>query len=155
MSTSCRLLTAAVITLVAITSCGQDDAPTAGTPRRPAAAPATAGGRTTVNCLAGWAQGTTGTFACEAMGPSKDTVKLSADTLVLDRICVNDERLTTYGFGGSQTAPIAASGTPRCADLGGVKRLPESCTCVPPAGGDCTPPSNGGKFLCVITGHVG
>ena len=158
MSTPRHLLAAAVATLVVMTGCGQDDTATA-PPRHPAAAAPTASagtGPVPVNCVATWTQGTTGPLTCQAPGPDKGKVKISADTLQLDRICVSDERLTAYGFGGDQTATIAATGTPpqRCADLGGVKRLPEKCICVPPAGGDCANPT-GGKFICLIVGHVG
>jgi len=157
MSTPRHLLAAAVATLVVMTGCGGDEAPPAGAPRPPgAAAPAARGGAVSVNCVTEWTQGNTGTFTCKAAGPEKDRVQVTADTLHLDKICVSDERITSYTFGGGQTAPITATGTPpqRCQDLGGVKRLPESCVCTPPAGGNCTPAATG-KFICVILGHVG
>jgi hypothetical protein len=77
-------------------------------------------------------------------GPTSDKVQLIADNLHLDRMCVSDERLTTYTFGGNPVT-IAATGTPpqQCADLGGVKRPPDTCVCVPPSGGGCNP--SGGK----------
>jgi len=156
MSTLRHLLAAAVATLVVMTGCGGDEAPPPGAPRPPAAAPGAAAGPIPVNCVATWTQGNSGSFLCQASGPNRDTAKISADTLQLDKICVSDERLTTYTFGGTQTATINATGTPpqRCEALGALRRLPEKCTCVPPAGGNCDSPA-GGKFICLVIGHVG
>ena len=105
-------------------------------------------------CLAKWTSGATGTLSCRAGGLNKDKVKVDKDSFRLDKICVNDPRITTYSFAGGQTAPIGATGDQviRCADFNGVKQLPETCNCVPPAGGDCTPPKDG--FVCFAGGHV-
>jgi hypothetical protein len=118
----------------------------------PTVAPAEASS-VSVGCIARWTAGTMGTFQCATSGPDKDKVKLDKDTFRLDTICVNDARITTFGFGGGQTAPIGAKGDNLCASFNGQSgRLPESCICVPPPGGDCTPPRDG--FICVAAGHV-
>ena len=105
-------------------------------------------------CLAKWTSGETGTLHCNATGPSKDAVKVDKETFRLGMICVNDARIASYAFDGGQTAPLTTTvkGNARCADFDGLKRLPESCTCVPPAGGDCTPPKDG--FVCLAVGWV-
>jgi len=119
----------------------------------PAAAPPAEASSMAVGCIARWTAGTMGTFQCSSTGPDKDKVKLDKDTFRLDNICVNDARITTFGFGGGQTAPIGAKGGRYCASFNGQRgRLPESCICVPPPGGDCTPPQGG--FMCIAGGHV-
>jgi hypothetical protein len=121
-------------------------------PAKPAAAPAEASS-VSVGCIAKWTAGATATLQCRTSGPDKDKVKLDKDTFRLDSICVNDARIATFGFGGGQTAPIGAKGDTLCASFNGQSgRLPESCTCVPPPGGDCTPPRDG--FICLAAGHV-
>ena len=108
-----------------------------------------------VGCVAKWTTGNTATLQCTATGPDKDKVKVDKDTFLLDGICVNDARVTTFGFSGGQTAPIGArgDGPVLCAKFDGqAGKLPESCTCVPPPGGDCTPPPQG--FVCIVGGHV-
>jgi hypothetical protein len=141
-----------------IAGCGGGEPPPASKPTAPiatTAAPkaATQADRVPVGCVVKWTSGATGTFSCTAGGPNGGKVKVDKDTFRLDRICVNDPRITTYGFSG-QTAPIGATGTGalRCAEFNGVKQLPETCSCVPPAGGDCTPPKDG--FACLAAGHV-
>jgi hypothetical protein len=107
--------------------------------------------RIPVACVAKWTTGATGTFTCIAGGPNKGNVQLTNDNVHLDRICVSDSRLTTYGFGNGQTASIDAKGDPpgRCGTFGGVARLPESCSCT---ASDCTPPKEG--FVCFAAGYV-
>jgi hypothetical protein len=108
-----------------------------------------------VACVAKWTVGATAAFECTTVGPNKDKGKVDKDSFRLDTFCVNDTRLTTFAIAGGQTAPIAAKGNGpvRCAPFSGEGgKLPESCNCVPPAGGDCTPPANG--FACLAVGHV-
>src|SRR5215475_13253970 len=87
-------------------------------------------------------------------GSQKNRAKIAPDTLRLDQVCVNDPRLTSMNVAGGKTVPLTlkASGANHCASLGGATQLPETCTCVPPAGGDCTAPAVG--FLCIAGGHV-
>jgi hypothetical protein len=65
---------------------------------------------------------------------------------------VNDARVSTYTAGGKTvTMTLKAEGQRLCATFGGVAEVPESCSCVAPAGGDCKPPADG--FVCVAIGH--
>jgi hypothetical protein len=145
-----RYSLAALAAAVAI-ACGGGETPQA--PATPGAAKPAASG-IQVACGAKWTSGASGTFTCEAAGPQKDRAKIAPDTLRLDQICVNDPRLTSMTVTGGKTVPLTlkASDGIHCASLGGATQLPETCTCVPPAGGDCTAPAGG--FVCIATGHV-
>jgi hypothetical protein len=136
---------------LAVAGCGGDEPPGASAPAP--APPKPPAASVPVACIVKWTSGTTGTLACTAGGPNKDRVKIDATTFRLDRICVNDVRIASYGAGG-KTLPLATkpAGGLHCTDFGGVQQLPESCSCVPPAGGDCNPPPNG--FTCVAAGYV-
>jgi hypothetical protein len=153
MATRRRFLGSLVLGGLTLAACGDGEPPP---PPPPAAAPAQAApaNRVPVVCIAKWTSGASATFACTASGPSKDRVKVDKETLRLDKICVNDPQLTSYGFDGGQTAALTlvAEGNARCASLGGVKRLPETCTCVPSAAGACAPPQEG--FVCIVLGHI-
>jgi len=153
MMTRRPLLAAALTAGLAIAGCGGDEPPKTAAPvaSKPPTAPA---GTVPVACIGKWTSGPTGTLTCSAGGPNKDRVKIGQDTFRLDRICANDPRIGTYTAAGGKTAPIASkpAGPLYCAEFGAVQQLPESCTCIPPAGGDCTPPPDG--FVCLATGHV-
>jgi hypothetical protein len=155
MTTRRYSLAAALAAGVAIAACGGEEAPkTPPPPPAPAKAPAPAATGTPVGCVAKWTTGASGKFTCEAAGGQKDAAKITADTLRLGKICVNDARLTTITVAGGKTVPLTltASGPNRCGDVGGGPQLPETCNCTPPAGGDCTPPADG--FLCIAAGTV-
>jgi len=132
-------------------ACGGGETPQ--TPATPGAAQPAASA-IPVACVAKWTSGASGTFTCEAEGPQKSRAKIAPDTLRLDQVCVNDPRLTSMNVAGGKTVPLTlkASGANHCASLGGATQLPETCTCVPPAGGDCTAPAVG--FVCIAAGHV-
>lgn len=126
--------------------CGGDESgPPSGTP--------TAGERIPVGCIAKWTSGESGTFSCTGGGPRAAQAKITPETIHLDQACVNDPRLTTITAAGGKTIAVPPGPSPtRCVQLGGAQHLPERCTCVPPAGGDCTPPEVG--FVCVAAGYV-
>jgi len=150
MNTRGYSLTAGLAAAFAI-ACGGGETPQ--TPATPGAAqPAPSG--IPVACVAKWTSGASGTFTCQAEGPQKNRAKIAPDTLRLDQVCVNDPRLTSMNVAGGKTVPLTlkASGANHCASLGGATQLPETCTCVPPAGGDCTAPAVG--FVCIAAGHV-
>jgi hypothetical protein len=132
-------------------ACGGSETPQA--PATPGAAKPSPSG-IPVACIAKWTSGASGRFTCEAGGPEKNRAKIAPDTLRLDQICVNDPRLTSISVAGGKTVPLTlkTSGTTHCASLGGPTQLPETCTCMPPAGGDCTAPAGG--FACIATGQV-
>jgi hypothetical protein len=161
MGTHPRLLTFALAMGVAVAGCGGDEPP-ASTPSPAATAPAPPAAKTAaapsgtvpVTCIAKWTSGATGAVTCQPGGPDKDRVTVDKDTFRLDRICVNDPRVASFTAAGGNAVAIASKPEQRghCAEFGGVQQLPESCTCVPPAGGDCTPPQGG--FVCLAAGHV-
>ena len=144
-------LAAALAVGVAIAACGGGETPQAPATAKPAT-PAPSG--IPVACIAKWASGPSGKFACTGVGPDKDRAKITAETLRINRVCVNDPRLTSITVAGGNVVHFTpeASGVNRCAALAGAPQLPETCTCVPPAGGDCTGPA--GDFVCVVLGRV-
>jgi hypothetical protein len=88
--------------------------------------------------------GPTGTLTCS--GPGKGTAFDKA-AFRLDRVCVNDPRVSTYTAGGKTvTMTLKPEGQRLCATFGGVAEVPESCSCVAPAGGDCNRRPDG--FVC-------
>jgi hypothetical protein len=129
-------------------------APPAKAPGLPPLSKASPPGTAAVWCLAQWTEGATGKFTCLPLGGTQ--VKVNRDSFVLQKMCINDERLTKYTYTGGQTGAIdKAEGTPpeRCMPFADVKQLPETCLCEPPAGKDCSsPPSEG--FKCLATGYV-
>jgi len=148
MSTS-RFLCSLVIAL-ALTGCGGDEphkaAPPPPPPQKPATPPAAPAGAP-AGCIGKWTSGTTGTLVCTGAGTSFDKAAFR-----LDRVCANDPRVSAYTAGGKTvTLTLEQDGPYHCASLGGVAEVPESCSCVAPAGGDCNPPAGG--FACAAFGH--
>jgi hypothetical protein len=147
--TTSRLLSSLVAAL-ALTGCGGDEPHKAAAPppaaRKPATPPTAAAGPP-VGCLAKWTSGTTGTLVCTGTGVPFDKAAFR-----LDRVCVNDPRISAYTAGGKTVTLTLESADPYyCANLGGVAEVPETCSCVAPAGGDCNPPADG--FACAAFGH--
>ena len=148
--TTSRFLSSLVVA-VALSSCGSDEpkkaappaaatkpAPPPAPPPAAAAKPAPSAGIPAAACVGNWKSGPTGTLACS--GPGKGTAFDKA-TFRLDRVCVNDPRVSTYTAGGKTvTMTLKAEGQKLCA------------TCVAPAGGDCNPPPDG--FVCVAIGRA-
>jgi hypothetical protein len=159
MSTS-RVLSSLLVAL-ALTGCGGDEphktAPPPPAAPKPAPPPAAAANKPAASapagppqtaCLGKWTSGTTGTVTCS---PPKGAAFDKA-AFRLDRVCVNDPRITTYTAAGKAvTLTLKPEGKLHCATLSGVAEVPESCTCVAPAAGDCNPPADG--FVCVAIGH--
>jgi hypothetical protein len=152
--TTSRFLPSLVVAL-ALTGCGSDEshkttppaAPPPAAVNKPAAAPPV--GPPPSACIGKWTTGTTGTLTCSAPGKNATFDKAS---FRLDRVCVNDPRVTTYTAGGKTvTMTLKPDGKQHCASFNGVAEVPESCSCVAPSGGDCNPPSDG--FICLAIGH--
>ena len=159
--TTSRFLSSLVVAL-ALSSCGSDEPQKAAPPaaaNKPAPPPAPPSAAATkpappgdgvAACVGKWTSGPTGTLTCS--GPGKGTAFDKA-TFRLDRVCVNDARVSTYTAGGKTvTMTLKAEGQRLCATFSGVAEVPESCSCVAPAGGDCKPPTDG--FVCVAIGHA-
>jgi hypothetical protein len=151
MKTRLRTIAVALTAALVAPGCG-GDAPSA-PPAPPATQAPAPAGQVPVACLGKWTSGVTGTVGCNPSGPNKDRVTLDKESIRLDRVCVNDPRVTSFSAGGKDV-PFTPKPDQRvhCADLGGVQQLPESCSCVAPPGGDCTPPQDG--FVCMFAGHV-
>ena len=78
---------------------------------------------------------------------------LVAQTLLAPVGTVHFGPTSTYTAGGKTvTMTLKAEGQKLCATFGGVAEVPESCSCVAPAGGDCNPPPDG--FVCVAIGRA-
>ena len=147
--TTSHFLSSLVVAL-ALSSCGSDEPKKAAPPPAAAAKPAPSAGIPAAACVGNWKSGPTGTLTCS--GPGKGTAFDKA-TFRLDRVCVNDARVSTYTAGGKTvTMTLKAEGQRLCATFGGVAEVPESCSCVAPAGGDCNPPPDG--FVCVAIGRA-
>ena len=156
--TTSRLLSPLLVAL-ALSSCGSDEPqkaappatppPAATKPAPPPAAATKPAGAPVAACVGTWTSGPTGTLTCS--GPTKGTAFDKA-TFRLDRVCVNDARVSAYTAGGKTvTMTLKPEGQRLCATFGGVAEVPESCSCVAPAGGDCKPPADG--FVCVAIGR--
>jgi len=148
--TSSRFLSSLVVAL-ALTGCGSDEphkAPTPPPAAQKAATPSAPAAGRPAGCIGKWTSGTTGTLVCSGDGTAFDKAAFR-----LDRVCVNDPRISTYTAGGKTVTLTLESADPYyCANLGGVAELPETCSCVAPAGGDCNPPAGG--FACAAFGHT-
>ena len=122
-------------------------------PEQPAQRTPAPAGTVPVACIVRWTSGTSGALVCGASGPDEARVRVDKDTFQLDKICVNDKRIASYTT-ASGTMPLTTKteGNLQCADFGGAKQLPESCSCVAPPGGDCNPSPRG--FVCIAKGHV-
>jgi hypothetical protein len=148
--TTTRVLSSLVIAL-ALTGCGSDEshktAPPPPVAQKPAA-PTPIGAGATAGCIGNWTSGTTsGTLVCSGADKPFDKAAFR-----LDRLCVNDPRITSYTAGGKTvTLTLQPDGGFHCANLGGVAEVPETCSCVAPAAGDCNPPAGG--FTCAAFGH--
>jgi hypothetical protein len=156
-----RFLSSLVVAM-ALTACGSDEphkAPPASPPAaapKPVAPPApppaaatTPPGPPAATCIGKWTSGETGALTCT--GPEGRPFDKAAFRLV--RVCVNDTRVSTYSAGGKTvTLKVNPTGKTHCAAFDGVAEVPESCSCVAPAGGDCNPPAGG--FVCVAIGHA-
>ena len=154
MRTRRHLLSATLAAGLTITGCGGDEpprsAPPAPAPPKAATAPP---GTVPVGCIGKWTSGTTGTLNCMGGGPDKDRIKIEKTNFKLDKVCVNDKRITSFTTGGTAVAfTPKPEGPLLCATFNSTPQLPESCSCVPPQGGDCNPPPEG--FACLATGHV-
>lgn len=116
--------------------------------------PAVPSGRVGVACIVKWTSGSVGTLACQAAGPNRSRAGTIDRGMWIDRVCVNDPRIASLSLAGGGVTPFAVTGggAVRCAELRGVQGLPEACTCVPPAGGDCKVPPDG--FVCLVIGNV-
>ena len=147
------MLSASLAVGLAITGCGGDEPPRSAPPAPPKAA-ATPPGTMPVGCIGKWTSGDTGKLNCIGGGPDKDRVKIDATNFKLDKVCVNDKRITkfTAAGGAAVTFEPKPEGPLQCANFNAVAQLPESCSCVPPQGGNCNPPPEG--FACLATGHV-
>ena len=155
MRTRRHLLSATLAAGLAFTGCGGDEPPRTAPPA-PQAGPKAAAipaGSVPIGCIGKWTTGTTGALTCLAGGPDKDRVKFDKTNFKLDKICVSDKRITSFTTGGTAvTFDPKPEGTLHCATFNATPQLPESCSCVAPAGGDCNPPPDG--FACLATGHV-
>ena len=134
--TTSRFLSSLVVAL-ALTGCGSDEhksAPPAATPPPAAQKPATPapGGPPLAACIGKWTSGATGTLTCSGAGKGTPFDKAA---FRLDRVCVNDPRISTYTAGGKTvTLTLKPEGQQHCASMGGVAEVPESCSCVAPTG---------------------
>ena len=156
-----RFVSSLVVALV-LTGCGSDDSHKAAPPPAPAAkpvpppAPPAAAAKPAAQadgaavCAGKWTSGPTGTLTCS--GPGNNTTFNKA-AFRLDRVCVNDPRVSAYAAGGKTvTMTLTPDGKRHCATFAGVAEVPESCSCVAPAGGDCNAPEGG--FVCIAIGHT-
>jgi hypothetical protein len=110
-------------------------------------------GTVAVVCSVKWTDGPSGTFACSPTGPGADRVQADKGTFRLEKICVNDKRITSFAVAGAaQPLETKPEGKVHCASFAGTPQLPETCSCVAPPGGDCNPPPKG--FVCIAKGHV-
>jgi hypothetical protein len=146
--TTSRFLSSLVVAL-ALTSCGSDEPHKAAPPpprrrTRDAAArrqPRPGSGQArpaprSRQCVGKWTSGTTGTLTCSGPGQGATFDKAA---FRLDRVCVNDPRITTLHAGGKTvTMTLKAEGRQLCATFGGVAEVPESCSCVAPAAATAT-----------------
>jgi hypothetical protein len=147
--TTSRFLTSLVVAL-ALAGCGSDEshktAPPAAANKPATPAPS---GPPKSACIGKWTSGATGTLTCSAPGKG---VAFDKATFRLEQVCVNDPRVTTYTAGGKTvTMTLKPEGNQHCAKFDGVAEVPESCSCVAPAGGNCDPPADG--FICLAIGH--
>src|SRR5688572_11868707 len=106
MTTRRYSLAAALAAGVAIAACGGGEAPQTPPPPAPAKAPPAGPKATPVGCIAKWTSGASGKFTCEVAGGQKAAAKITPDTLRLEKICVNDARLTTITVAGGKTVPL-------------------------------------------------
>ena len=143
-----RFLSSLVVAM-ALTACGSDEPHKAPPPASPPPAATKPAGPPASVCVGKWTSGATGTLTCT--GP--EGRPFDKATFRLERICVNDTRVSTYSAGGKTvTMKVNPTGKTHCATFDGVAEVPESCSCVAPAGGDCNPPADG--FVCVAIGHA-